>query len=214
MITGLIAALALGCVISRVAFGYRAPRRHYRMLGRGEVAFISSVAEVMFPEGGAIPSSGLDADLPRYLDRFLLASSPKTRRRIHLLIFLVEHATLLFPAPGIGGMRRFSSLDPDQRAASLVGWEESRFFVRRLVFTSLRALWTMGFFAHPRIVRRLGLAPLAIDTPVCEADLLYPRIGEHPDSIQITEADLGPPSDGEPLAIHGPLHPVFAEPDR
>jgi hypothetical protein len=165
----------------------------------------------MFPEGGAIPSSGLDADLPRYLERFLLSASPKARLMIHLLIFLVEHATLFFPAPGRLGMRRFSSLDIDQRTAVLDGWEQSRFFFRRLVFTSLRALWTMGYFAHPRVVRRLGLAPLAIDTPICEADLLYPRIGEHPDSITVTQEDLTEPSTGEPLEIHGPLRPPYTD---
>jgi hypothetical protein len=214
MITGLIVALVLGFAVSRVAYGYPAPLRRYRMFGRGEIAFISSTAEAMFPEGGAIPSSGLDADLPRYLERFMLAADSKTRRLIHLLIFLVEHATLIFPAPGRRGRRRFSSLDTDQRMASLAGWEKSPLYVRRLVFTSLRALWTMGYFAHPPVVRRLRLAPLAIDTPICEADLLYPRIGEHPDSIRITEADLTPPSCGEPLEILGRLHPTYAEWDR
>jgi hypothetical protein len=211
MITGLIVVFLLGFAISRVAFGYPALQKRYRMFARGEVAFISSAAEAMFPGGGAIPSSGLDADLPGYLERFMLAANPKTRLLIHLLIFLVEHATLIFPVPGRRGMRRFSSLDTDQRMAALEGWEKSSLFARRLVFTSLRALWTMGYFAHPRVVRRLRLAPLAIDTPLCQADLLYPRIGEHPDSILLTEADLTPPSQGEPLEIQGALHPTYAD---
>jgi hypothetical protein len=211
MIPGLIVVLVLGYVISRVAIGYPAPQRRYRKLGRGEVAFITSAAEAMFPAGGAIPSSGLEADLPSYLERFLIAARPKTRLLVHLLIFLVEHATLLFPAPGRGGMRRYSSLDTQQRVAALDGWEQSAFFARRVVFTSLRALWTMGYFANPSVVRKLGMAPLAIDTPICEADLLYPRIGEHPDSIQLTESDLTPPSEAEPLEIHGPLHAAYTE---
>jgi hypothetical protein len=214
MIPGLIVALVLGFTISRVAFGYPVPLRRYQAFGRGEIAFISSTAEAMFPEGGAIPSSGLDADLPRYLERFMLASNSKTRLLIHLLIFLVEHATLIFPAPGRRGMRRFYSLDTDQRMASHDGWEKSSLFSRRHVFTTLRALWTMGYFAHPRVLRRLRLAPLAIDSPICEADLLYPQIGEHPNSIRATDADLTPPSQGEPLEIHGPLHPTYAEWDR
>ena len=214
MSMGLILALALVYAVCRVVLGYPATQRRYRMLGRGEVAFASSAAEAMFPEGGAIPSSGLDANLPGYLERFLLAADQKTRLRIHLLIYLFEHATLIFPAPGRRGMRRFSSLEIKQQVAVLDDWESSRFFVRRLVFTSLRALWTMGYFAHPGVVRSLRLAPLAIDSPICEADLLYPRIGRHPDSIRMTDADLTAPSCGEPLEILGPVHPTYAEWDR
>ena len=214
MITGLIVTFVLGFFFSRVALGYPALQRRYRKLARGEIAFISSTAEAMFPAGGAIPVSGLEADVPRYLERLMMAANPRTRLAIHLLIFLVEHATLVFPAPGRGGMRRFSSLDVDQRMASLDGWEKSSLFARRLVFTSLRALWTMGYFAHPSVVRKLRLAPLAIDSPICEADLLYPRIGKHPDSIGITDADLTPPSRGEPLEIYGTLHPTYAEWDK
>lgn len=213
MITVALWAIVLGYAVSRVAIGYPDPRRQHRGLGRGEVAFISSAAEAMYPAGGPIPSSGLDADLPGYLERLMAASRLQTRILLHLLFFLVEHGTLLFPTPGRGGMRRFSSQDVEHRVAALDGWAESTLFTRRLVFTSLRAVLTMGYFAHPPVVRRLGLAPLAIEAPICEADLLYPRIGERPESIGLTAADLTPPSSGIPLPQDGPLHPGFAEAD-
>jgi hypothetical protein len=212
MLTGLLTALVLGFVIVRVAVGYPDPGRRYRTLGRAEVAFISSAAEAMYPPGGMIPSSGLDADLPSYIDRLMMASRPRIRWLMHLLFTLMEHATLFFPAPGRGGMRRFSALEAEQRVAVLDGWAESALFVRRVVFTSLRALLTLGYFAHPPVLRTLGIAPPAIDSPICEADLLYPRIGEHPESIQMTRSDLTPPSAGIPLASDGPLHDAFTEP--
>jgi hypothetical protein len=212
MITVALWAIVLGYAVSRVAIGYPDPRRQHRGLGRGEVAFISSAAEAMYPAGGPIPSSGLDADLPGYLERLMAASRLQTRILLHLLFFLVEHGTLLFPTPGRGGMRRFSSQDVEHRVAALDGWAESTLFFRRVVFTSLRAVLTMGYFAHPPVVRRLGLAPLVIESPVCEADLLYPRIGERPESIAETAADLTAPSEGVPLPQDGPLHPGFAEP--
>ena len=212
MIGGLLLAAALVYGVARATAGYPQTMGRYRVLSRGEAAFVASTAEAMYPPGGAIAASGAEADLPRYVDRFLCASHPRVRLLLHLLFFLVEHATLLFPAPGWGGMRRFSSLSDDQRVAALDGWADSRWFVRRLVFTSLRALFTMGYFAHPPVCRSLRVAPLAIDSPVCEADLLYPRIGAHPDTLRDAGLEITPPSNGEPLALDAPLHPSFAEP--
>jgi hypothetical protein len=212
MVITILCTFALCFALSRVAIGYPEPRRRHRGLARGEVALISSAGEAMYPAGGPIPSSGLDADLPGYLERFMAASRPRIRILLHLLFFLVEHGTLLFPTSGRGGMRRFSSQNIEHRVEALDGWAESRLFFRRVVFTSLRAVLTMGYFAYPPVVRRLGLAPLAIESPICEADLLYPRIGERPESIGKTAADLTAPSDGIPLPQDGPLYPGFAEP--
>jgi len=82
---------------------------------------------------------------------------------------------------------------------------------RRLIFLSLRSILTMGYFAHPPVLRQLRVAPFAIDTPVCDADLLFPPIGKLPADISYSRADLSPPT-GEPLAPNAPLHHEFAEP--
>lgn len=213
MLTWILAAVSVGALVSRLALGYPRPPRRYRRLFRGEAALISAAADAMIPRGGPIPSSGLDADLTGYVDRLMDASHPRVRWRMHLLIFLVEHATLVFPAPGHGGFKRFSKLSAGQQVALLDAWATSQIFLRRLVFVSLRSMFTLGYFAHPPVLRQLGLAPLAIATPVCEADLLYPRIGARPESISYTPADLAPrPGEGEPLALDGPLHPAYADP--
>ena len=81
------------------------------------------------------------------------------------------------------------------------------------MFTSLRAILTMGYFAHPEVLRRLGLAPRRVDPPVTEVDLLYPPIGAPPGAIRHTRADLTPPSDGTPLR-GAPLHPDDARGPR
>ncbi|MBW2399427.1 MAG: hypothetical protein JRG80_09155, partial [Deltaproteobacteria bacterium] len=158
-----------------------------------------------------IPSSGLDANLPDYIDRWMSVSSKQTRVLMHLLYFLIEHATVIFPAPGRAGRRRFSALDLDQRVAVLQGWGESSLYLRRLVFVSLRSILTMGYFAHPPVLRQLGVAPFAIESPICEADLLYPRIGARSTDIAYTADDLTTVRDDAPLLPGSPLHPDFSE---
>jgi hypothetical protein len=209
MISALLIAAVVLALAARRIFVYPVPAGEYGALRRHEVAFVASAADAMYPPGGAIVSSGRDANLTDYADRFVAASHPRTRLLLHVLFTFVEHATLLFPAPGWGGWRRFSSLSHEQQVAVLDGWSESSLFPRRLVFTSLRAVLTMGYFAHPGLLRELSLAPFAIDTPVCEADLIFPRIGEHPDTITHRRESLGRTGPPVPLAIDGPLHPDY-----
>jgi hypothetical protein len=206
-----VAAVALSA--RRLFLGYPSPRKPLQVIGRREAAFLEAAAEAMFPVGGAIALSGRDVDLPGFVDGYLAALPPRLRLQIRALFLLVEQATLVFPPPGPRRFRRFSALTPEQRVAVFEGWTRSRLFVRRLVFIALRAVLTMGYLGNPAVRRLLSLAPYDIRTPVCEADLLYPRVGAHPDSIELTRADLTPPSDGRPIDLDGPLHPDFAGPD-
>jgi len=204
---------AVAFSVRRLFLGYPSPRKPLRAIARRDAAFLEAAAEAMFPAGGAIAVSGHDVDLPGFVDDYLAALPPRLRLQIRALFLLVEQATLVFPPPGPRRFRRFSVLTPEQRVAVLEGWTGSRLFARRLVFTALRAVLTMGYLGHPEVRRLLSLAPYDIRTPVCEADLLYPRVGAHPDSIELTRADLTPPSDGRPIELDGPLHPDFVGPD-
>jgi hypothetical protein len=210
---GLLVLLVAAWVLWRVAGGHPRLPQPTRVLAPREWAFLAAAADALFPAGGAVTPSGSEAGIPAYTDRYVASVPATTRRLMRLLLFLVEHATLLFPAPPPWGRRRFSALSAEQRVAALEGWRTSRLFPRRLVFASLRALLTMGYFAHPRVLRELGLAPYAIATPVVEADLLYPRVGAHPDTIRFGRADLTPPGPARPLDLDGPLHPDVAEAD-
>ena len=122
----------------------------------------------MFPRGGAAPPSGLDARRARVaLDGYLAIVPPRMRRLVRLLFFAAA-STRRCSSPRRGraaaGASRRST--PEQRAAVLEGWRTSRSFPRRLVFTSLRAIVTQGYFADAGVLRALGLAPFAIETPV------------------------------------------------
>ena len=203
LLLALAGLLAFGLV--RVFCGYPAPERPARLLSRRELATLDAVALTLFPPGGAVEPSGREAGVAAYVDRLAAASMPRQRGLMRQLLFLIEHGTLLFPAPGgISGLRRFSSLSQAQREAVIASWQTSRLFPRRIVFTSLRALCTLAYFADPAVLRALRLAPFAIDTPVCEADTLYPQIGQSVASIRYGEADRTPASGGRPLDPDGP----------
>ncbi|HME71913.1 MAG TPA: hypothetical protein VKM54_18885 [Myxococcota bacterium] len=207
-------AAAAGYALTRIFLGYSRPASRPVLLTRPELAVVDAAAETLFPPGGVIPMSGREARIAAFVDFYVAAVPRNLRILIRMLFFLVEHATLFFPAPGGllgGGMRRFSRLSPEQRDAALAGWERSSLFPRRLVFTSLRAILTMGYLSSPAVLRALGLAPREIPTPICEADLLYPRIGALPSTIALRAEDLTPPSDGTPLGPTGPLRADYAE---
>ena len=210
MIGWLILAVALAYALARFFAGYPRPARPMVVLADREAAFLDAAAEATFPAGGAIAVSGREAEVAAHTDRWLAVLHPRIRTLMRLLFFLVEHATFFLWAPGPWGWRRFSALEPDQQRAVLEGWSESRFFPRRLVFVSLRGVLTLAYFAHPAVLRQLDLAPRAVETPVCEADLLYPPIGKRPEDIRYGLSDLTPPSSGEPLGPGTPLHPHFA----
>lgn len=193
----------------RFALGYPRPARRYRQLAPREAALVAAAADAVFPPGGAIEPSASEAGVEGYVDAYLDALPGRNRILIRLLFVLFEHATLLFPAPGWAGWRRFSALDAEQRAALLESWGRSRLRLRRIAFASLRTILTMGYLGSPAVLRAMGLAPLEFESPVVDADLLYPRIGEPRDSIRFAPEDrrAGP---SEPLDPHGPLHPDYA----
>lgn len=199
----LLAAVAGLVWLVRRCFVYPEARGRRVVLGRGQVAFVEAAAEAIFPAGGAVPVSGREAEVSAYLDGWLALLPAGQRRQIGALLFLMEHATLLFPAPG-PSLRRFSSLSIDRRVAVLEAWSESGLAARRLVFSALRALLTMAYLGHPRALAAIGMAPFAFESPVLEPDLLYPPIGKGRDAIRWSEADRTPPSAGVPLDPEGP----------
>jgi gluconate 2-dehydrogenase subunit 3-like protein len=212
MFVALAAALLVWALV-RVFAGYPAAQQPAQALRRRELALVAAVADALFPPGGAIAESGREADVAGYVDRLVAASQPRQRALMRALFFLFEHATLVFPAPGgLRGLRRFSAQGVGAREAVLERWRTSRLFLRRLVFTSLRALCTLGYFASPGVLRSLRLAPFAIDTPVCEADLWYPPIGAPRASLRRTRADLTPARAAAPLALDAPLLAGYGEP--
>jgi hypothetical protein len=208
----LLAAVLLAIAVwglRRLFGGYGATLAPGPVLSRRERAFVDAASEAMFPAGGEIPTSGQEARVTDYVERYVERVPPRIRLLMRLLFLLVEQATLFFSAPGPGGRRRFSSLPVEQRMAALEGWRTSRLFPRRIVFTSLRAILCMGYLADPAVLRHLGVAPYEIAPVVLEPDLLYPPVGRPRSAIRWTRADLTPPSAGAPIPLDAPLHPDY-----
>jgi hypothetical protein len=209
-----VLVLVAAWVTARVAGGYPKSDLTLRVLTAREAGFLVAASDAAFPPGGPLAISGCEAGVPTHVDRWLALLPHRTRTLVRLLLAFFEHATLLFPAPRsrlLGdGFRRFSRLTPVQRGAVLEAWGRSPWRVRRIVFTSLRTLLTSAYFASPGVLRATGLAPLDFETPVVDADLLYPRIGAHRDTIRWQPEDRERGVPRTPLDAHGPLHPAYA----
>lgn len=199
-----IVAVAL---FRRVAGGYPEPPSGLAVLHRGEVAFIEAAAEVLFPDGGRLPVSGLDARLALYVDRHLSVLPRIQRLQIRALLLLFEHVPAVIAAAAPGGRGRFSSLPAASRSEVLERIADHRDLRVRILFTALRAVLALGYLGHPANLRALGLAPFEIEPAVSDAELLFPRVGALPMSIRSSEADrTGPRS---PLDPQGPRHRAY-----
>ncbi len=183
----------------RLFWGYPKPQRDFQMLAPRDVAFLDAAADVFFPAGEGMPLSGLEADLPGYAEAYLSELPVQKRRLILALFTLFEQGPLLWPARGLGAFRRFSSLDREQRVRVMQGWADSRLFLRRTAFSALKAVLILGYLGRPESLASLGFTRWSFESPVGEADLLYPPIGESRDKVSYTREDLTDPSAGVPL---------------
>ena len=186
-------------LLRRVLAGYPPVARGFVVLARREVAFLETAAETIFPPSPDLPLSGGEADMPGYADRYLAALPGRQRGLVRALFPLFEHATLVWPARGRGGRRRFSALRPEQRMDALRGWESSRFSLRRMCLTALKAILILGYVGHPETLAALGLARWKIESPRVEADFLYPPIGEGKDRVAPPDPAFAPPAPAPPL---------------
>jgi hypothetical protein len=187
-------------LLHRLVIGYPKPEARYAVLAPRDVAFLQAVSESMFPADAGMAVPGAEVDMPGFADRYLAGLPKRQQLLVRALFLFFEQSTLLWPARGIGAFRRFSKMSLEQRTRVLRGWNESDLYLRRLIFTALKAVLILGYVGDEDVLQSLGLTPYEIEVPVCQADLLYPAIGQLPDSIRFGPGDLTPPSDGTPLA--------------
>ncbi len=218
VLTGLIAtALLIGlsvAVYRRGYSGYRPAPAGLARLHPGEAAFVEAVGEVLFPAGAGLALSGIDAQLPHYIDRHLDALPRAQRFQIRLLFAAVEHLTLVLPGDEPGGRRRFSSLTAASRIAILERLSHHPNGVIRLLITALRSVFILAYLGHPANLHGLGLSPFEIEPAVSDAELLFPRVGGLVSSIAFEVRDRSEPTDREPLGPDGKRHRAYARTGR
>lgn len=151
-ITTIIVLFAAVMVVRRAFLGYATPSENYENISNAEVAMLEAVSEVMFPKGGDIDASWAEADVIRYVDQYFGQHSTKNRVLMHLLLYLIEHATILF----VPSWKRLSDLDAQRRYKYIDEWEHSNLYLKRMVFTSLRAILCMAYCAHPLVEKQMG----------------------------------------------------------
>jgi choline dehydrogenase-like flavoprotein len=177
-------------LILRVVAGYPEPERELTGLGRGTWAFVVAAGETLFPPGGALPPSSEDVDVPGYLDHWMDGLPPRQQIMITLLFTAVEQGTLLL-GPGLGGkIKRFSSLDLDQRTTYLSRIEQHPLFIVRALLAALRTIFSFAYLDREPVQAALGIEPPPCpwpDTPHLRPDtmgkgkLIEPQ--DHPDEV-------------------------------
>lgn len=201
MVVLVLSLVVLIFLAQRSGLGYARPTSELAHLSRGEAALLGAAGATFVPEtGGQLARAGHEVDVPVAVDRHLQALSPEKRREIRALLLLFEHATLLFPARGVGGFRRFSSLSDAQRAQVLEGWATSGLYLRRALFSALKGVVVLAYVSDDANRGALHVAPFEITSPIIEADLLYPPIGSSGDDIAYGPDDLTDVHDTTPLS--------------
>jgi hypothetical protein len=146
--------LSLALLVRGLFFGYpRAALAGATHLSKKEQAIVASVADAMFPKGGAIPLSGTEAGLVGYMDRYVGRMPNPSRALCRLLLQFLEHGPWLF-----GPRRaRFTRMSLDERLAALDDMRQSSIYFRRIAFLSMRTMLTMGYLANGDVARSMRM---------------------------------------------------------
>ncbi len=114
---------------------------------KSERAVVAACADTMFPSAGPIPVSGTRAGLVAYVDAYLLGLHWVQRFLVRMLFLCIQLSPLLF-----GPRRsRFTRLSHAERTRVFEDMAVSTLYFRRVIFMSMRAIMTMGYFACPRV---------------------------------------------------------------
>ncbi|MDP8256848.1 MAG: GMC family oxidoreductase N-terminal domain-containing protein [Candidatus Alcyoniella australis] len=140
-------------IVGRLFLSYPAVDARAKNLSRRQQLIVEAIGEAMLPEGGAISPSAKQAGVLKYIDEYIVKIAPFYAFGIKALLVMLEQATLIF----VPSWRRFSQLSVEERQRYLAGWEESKLYLRRTMFTSVRALFSMGYLDDAEVQKQMGV---------------------------------------------------------
>lgn len=125
------------------------------VLRQRERKIVIACAEVLLPDGGAIPMSGVEAGVVDYFDDMVAKVPPMTRILLRGLLQLVEHSPTLY-----GPLKRpVTRLGVEDRRKVLSRLMNSRSYLLRTAFLGLRTVLTIAYFGNEEVVRSVGATP-------------------------------------------------------
>ena len=115
-------------------------------------ATLEAVVRHLVPSGTALGAGADELDLVAKVGAEVDGYPPRAHRRIRLLLFGIEHYTVLS-----GHVRRFSRLDPEAQMAYLASMaRHPRSPLRRLIVAYLKQLVYANFLSQPEIETAVG----------------------------------------------------------
>ncbi len=110
-----------------------------------EREILGAIAERMVDSDDPAAPPLADTDALGVVDRLCTRLDPGITQPLPLALQLFEWGPLLLD---LGHFSRFTRLPDHQKDASLAGWMNSRFAVRRLAFQALRNLAFLGYYSQ------------------------------------------------------------------
>jgi hypothetical protein len=119
-------------------------------LTEGELATAAAVGEAFFPGPPDVPYSAAEVKLAEFVDQFIGGQYEDNQRLFKVLLRALEQ----WPRAQEG--TAFSDLTVAQRKAVLSEFQHSRWMVRRAAYTSMRYMFSLGYFEDLRVRRAAG----------------------------------------------------------
>jgi hypothetical protein len=123
--------------------GSAAPGR--ACLTLSELATAAAIGEAFFPGPPDVPYSAAEVRLDEFVDGFVGGQYEDNQRLFKVLLRALEQWPLLQKG------RHFSRLTVSERQAVLNEFRTSRWLVRRAAYTSLRYMFSLGYFEDMRV---------------------------------------------------------------
>jgi hypothetical protein len=145
------ATTASGGLLYRACFGSGVPGPGLVAFTAAEFLTATAVADALFPKS-QFAVSAEEADVPRYMDRYVHEMPRAKGKLFKLLLRSIEYS----PAFTIDSLTRFSRLPLSPRQAVLEHWEKSRVYAQRMGHQALIFTCASGYFENDAVLQTMG----------------------------------------------------------